>query len=146
MIAQNGTFVRYLAAYNKIEFNQIFEKELYLAEKLPQNQKPVGSPIVFQYGALDIKSAWIDMRSVAHPERYHTRKAWLVDPISSECSATTVGLVGLHIVQKTPSRPQWIWTTFEQIDNVPPSDMRRHIPRPFQARPLRSMMAPRHRC
>ncbi|MGX1412748.1 hypothetical protein [Bradyrhizobium elkanii] len=77
MIAQNGTFVRYLAAYNKIEFNQIFEKELYLAERLPQNQKPMGSPIVFQNGALDIKSAWIDMKSVAHPERYHTRKAWL---------------------------------------------------------------------
>jgi hypothetical protein len=30
-----------------------------------------------------------------------------------------VGLVGLHIVQKTPSRPQWIWSTFEQVDNVP---------------------------
>ena len=31
-----------------------------------------------------------------------------------------VGLVGLHIVVKTPSRPQWIWATFEQVDNVPP--------------------------
>jgi len=30
-----------------------------------------------------------------------------------------MGLVGLHIVAKTPSRPQWIWSTFEQIDNVP---------------------------
>jgi hypothetical protein len=30
-----------------------------------------------------------------------------------------MGLVGLHIVQKTVSRPQWIWSTFEQIDNVP---------------------------
>ena len=34
----------------------------------------------------------------------------------------TVGLVGLHIVQRTPSRPQWIWSTFEQVDNVPPPD------------------------
>jgi hypothetical protein len=24
-------------------------------------------------------------------------------------------------VQKTPTRPQWIWSTFEQVDNVPPA-------------------------
>jgi hypothetical protein len=124
LIAQNGTFVRYLAAYNEVEFNQILAKKLFLAANLPQNQNPTGPAIVFQSGALDIKSAWIDMKGVAHPERYHTRKAWLVDPISGQCGAapTTVGLVGLHIVQKTPSRPQWIWSTFEQIDNVPPPD------------------------
>jgi hypothetical protein len=31
-----------------------------------------------------------------------------------------MGLVGLHIAQKTARAPQWIWSTFEQIDNVPP--------------------------
>jgi hypothetical protein len=35
----------------------------------------------------------------------------------------TVGLVGLYIVQKTGSRPQWIWTTFEHVDNVPPAEV-----------------------
>jgi hypothetical protein len=121
LIAQNGTFVRYLAAYNQTEFNQILAGQLFLAANLPQNQTPVGSPIVFQNGSVDIKSSWIDMTNVANPGRYHTRLAWLIDPISGQCSQTpvTVGLVGLHIVQKTPSRPQWIWSTFEQIDNVP---------------------------
>jgi hypothetical protein len=28
--------------------------------------------------------------------------------------------MGLHIAQKTPSRPQWIWSSFEQKDIVPP--------------------------
>jgi hypothetical protein len=45
-----------------------------------------------------------------------------LDPFTAPnptCNLITVGLVGLHIVQKTPSRPQWIWSTFEQIDNVP---------------------------
>jgi len=65
LIAQNGTFVRYLAAYNDVEFNQILGKQLYLASNLPQNRNPAGPAIVFQDGALDIKSAWIDMRSVA---------------------------------------------------------------------------------
>src|SRR5205085_3805557 len=27
-----------------------------------------------------------------------------------------------HIAQKTATRPQWIWTTFEHVDNVPPAD------------------------
>ena len=34
-----------------------------------------------------------------------------------------MGLAGLHLVQKTPGRPQWIWSSFEQVDNVPPSRM-----------------------
>jgi hypothetical protein len=122
LIAQNGTFVRYIAAYNQTEFNQILANQWYLAANLPQNHSPPGPNIVFQNGSLDIKSAWIDMTNVPNPGRYHTRLAWLVDPISGQCSQApvTVGLVGLHIVQKTPSRPQWIWSTFEQIDNVPP--------------------------
>ena len=32
----------------------------------------------------------------------------------------TIGLIGLHIAQKTPSRPQWIWSSFEQAETVPP--------------------------
>jgi hypothetical protein len=27
--------------------------------------------------------------------------------------------VGLHIVQKSASRPQWIWSSFEQTDSIP---------------------------
>lgn len=124
LIAQNGTFVRYLAAYNQEEFTAILSNRWFLAENLPQSQAPPGPPITFSTGSLDVKSSWIDMTNIPHPERYHTRSAWLLDPVSGMCSPTpvTVGLVGLHIVQKTPSRPQWIWTTFEQIDNVPPSN------------------------
>lgn len=120
LISQNGRFVRYIAAYNQTEFNQILAKQLFLAANLP---KP-GQSITFQTGSIDVKSAWIDMTNVPHPERYHTRLAWLVDPISGQCSQSpvTVGLVGLHIVQKTPTRPQWLWSTFEQVDNVPPPD------------------------
>ena len=120
LVAQNGTFVRYLAAYNQTEFNQILKNQYFLAANLPQNKNPVGPNIVFQNGSIDIKSAWIDMTNVPNPGRYYTRPAWLVDPISGKCTsaAVSVGLVGLHIVQKTPTRPQWIWSTFEQIDNV----------------------------
>jgi hypothetical protein len=54
-------------------------------------------------------------------KRYYTRFATVRDPGADTCSRVTVGLVGLHIVEKTPTRPQWIWSSYEQIDNVPPS-------------------------
>jgi hypothetical protein len=117
LLAQNTTYVRYLTSFNETEFNQIRNQKWYLRGSLPT---PPGS-ITFENGALDVKSAWIDMTNIPHPERYYTRMASVLDPVSGQCASLKVGLVGLHIVQKTPSRPQWIWTTFEHVDNVPPS-------------------------
>jgi hypothetical protein len=44
------------------------------------------------------------------------------NPDSGKCALAKVGLIGLHITQKTPSRPQWIWSSFEQVDTVPPAE------------------------
>jgi hypothetical protein len=113
LVAQNGTFVRYLAAYNQIEPEQKIE---------------------FLDGSLSVKSAWVDMAkveidstgndivkeyTVAHPETFHRRLAWLYDPYRQTCEEHIVGLVGFHIVQKTEHRPQWVWSTFEHVANVP---------------------------
>jgi hypothetical protein len=118
LVAQNRTYVRYLIGYNQIEFNQIMQPPgrptapWYIRANLKN--------VSFPTGALDVKSAWIDMTNIANPGHYYTRPAWVFDLQANTCSQKTVGLVGLHIVQKTPTRPQWIWSTFEQIDNVPP--------------------------
>lgn len=114
LVAQNGAYVRYATGFNETEFNQILSGALYLRKNLPMTG-------AFQNGSLDVKSAWMLMTNVAHPERYYTRTALVLDPQSGNCTPTLVGLVGLHIVQKTPTRPQWIWSTFEQVDNVPPA-------------------------
>lgn len=114
LVAQNQTYVSYLTAYNQIEYDQITSNGWYLRAKLPTS-------ITFNPQSLDIKSAWMDMTNAKNPGRYYTRTAWVMDPMSGKCSQKTVGLVGLHIVQKTPTRPQWIWSTFEQVDNVPPA-------------------------
>jgi hypothetical protein len=40
--------------------------------------------------------------------------------VPSECTGPVpIGLVGLHIVQKTTDFPDQIWSTFEHVDNVP---------------------------
>ena len=113
LVAQNRTYVRFLTGFNKIEFDQIAtdSNKWYLRQNLPKT-------LTFENGAVDTKSAWLDMTGVGHPERYYTRTAWVMDPATGECAPKTVGLIGLHIVQKTPSRPQWIWSTFEHVDLV----------------------------
>src|SRR4029077_9459797 len=37
------------------------------------------------------------------------------------CSKSDIALVGLHIVIRTKDRPQGLWSTFEHVDNVPPT-------------------------
>jgi hypothetical protein len=45
------------------------------------------------------------------------------DPTAERpCLPETLGLVGFHAVHKTAGRPQWIWTSFEHVKNVPDKD------------------------
>jgi hypothetical protein len=113
LVAQNTTYTRYLTGFNQIEFGKIAADKLYLQANLHN--------VTFANGAVDVKSAWVDMKNLPHPERYYTRSALVLNPADGTCATTTVGLVGLHIVQKTLTRPQWIWSSFEHVDTVPPA-------------------------
>jgi hypothetical protein len=35
-----------------------------------------------------------------------------------DCTKLEVGLVGFHVAHKTANFPQWVWATFEQVDNL----------------------------
>ncbi|WP_156164460.1 hypothetical protein [Bradyrhizobium sp. LTSP885] len=113
LVAQNNTYVRYWTGFNETEYTKIVADKLYLVA----NQTNVTLP----NGSIDVKAAWMDMTNVVDPARYYTRMAWLLDPTDKTCSQKLIGLIGLHIVQKTSSRPQWIWSTFEHVDNVAPT-------------------------
>jgi hypothetical protein len=115
--AQNKTYTRFLTSFNKTEFDKIVDEKLYLNSFLPRETST--DTVNFPNGSIDIKTAWIDMEGVAHPERYYTDTALVLDAETGQCARKKVGLVGIHIVQKTASRPQWIWSSFEQVDNIP---------------------------
>ena len=125
LVSQNGRYVRYLTLYNQTAYDFIVRNRYYLRASLPNVSSPRPSTPVMQFpeGSIALKAAWIDMTGMAAEQsrRYYTRVAVVRDPDSGTCSRITVGLAGLHIVQKTATRPQWIWTSFEQIDSVPPS-------------------------
>ena len=53
------------------------------------------------------------------PSRFYTTTALILDTKTKTCEPRLVGLVGLHVVMKTKQLPQWLWATFEQVDNAP---------------------------
>jgi len=71
-----------------------------------------------QLGSIMIKAAWRDMAAVPKEQwsRYYVVDAEVFDPSTQKCADTSVGLVGFHIVQKLDQFPEWVWSTFEQVD------------------------------
>ena len=122
LVAQNGRYVRYQTLYNKPAYDFIVANKYYLRSNLPPATATGPEPAMqFPNGSLALKAAWLDMTGFSDErvQRFYTRMAILKDPASGACSRVKVGLVGLHVVQKTPSRPQWSWSTYEHVDNVP---------------------------
>lgn len=125
LAAQNGRYVRTETLYNRAAYDYIVAKKLYLRSALPEipHPRPAEPLVSFPNGSIVLKAAWLDMAGFpeALVRRYYTRRVTLRDANTGKCSEVTMGLVGLHIAQKTFTRPQWIWSTFEQVDNVPPA-------------------------
>ncbi len=109
-------------------------------------QMPDNTDGVTGEGATELKSAWKIMctdpetcKNVDDPSRYYTETVLIYTPAINKvinpldpsiipqneitqpaaCEVAEVGLVGFHIAVKTFWAPQWIWPTFEHIDNVP---------------------------
>ena len=124
IVAQNGRYVRTLTLFNQIAFDHIVRNRFYLRSALPEvpRPRPERPVIEFPLGSVAVKAAWVDVTGLPARvvERLYTRPALVKRTTGGGCTRTTVGLVGLHIARKTASRPQWIWSSFEQKDLVPP--------------------------
>jgi hypothetical protein len=87
---------------------------------------PSGERAAEAIGSIMIKASWRVLTDSDDPREFHTAKAYRFFPgtksSASTCDVRTLGLVGLHVVHKTESRRQWIWSTFEHVRNVPSID------------------------
>jgi hypothetical protein len=80
-----------------------------------------GQPRIYgqNVGAIEIKAAWTALPADGSLDyRYLTSRAQIKDPLGN-VSTATVGLVGLHIIRRVPGAPQFVWSTFEHVDNGP---------------------------
>ena len=146
LIDQQGHYAIFDILMNRQMFNYISEHHLYtkdgqksaanfgLAVDFPvgQNPKPetpTQKAVVGDTGAFMLKVSWkILGPDEINARNFHMVKALVLMPppadpnVEPRCLPETLGLIGFHAVHKTASRPQWIWTTFEHVRNVPDKD------------------------
>ena len=149
LIDINGNWTIFERRVNDVEANYLLAPNGQPAQKLTtiagQTNFIMNNPCGAQFtssttiptgknGSIEIKAAWriINRNAGDDPSRYYTQKAFLAvsgDLVQSGqpfCSTVTLGLVGMHIIQRNPADsqnnkllPQWIWATFEHVDNAP---------------------------
>ncbi|GLQ87158.1 hypothetical protein ISS98_22060 [Dyella flagellata] len=129
LIDQNGQYTRFSIMTNQAMFTYIVNNKLYSK----QGQKlfnadanfPASDATKQQLGSIMIKTAWVKMGGKYDPSKFYTTYALVYDNPDEEpgvkpsCVLEQVGLVGFHIGHKTQDEPQWVWSTFEHVDNVP---------------------------
>lgn len=139
--AQNGTNVWFEIRVNEDEYNTVVADGLYNAN-LQTTYVNNGNPVVMPKGcstaagqncpnntsvtgAIELKAAWMEAPDANDPaqkdkwSRYKLTDGVVVDPNTGKCRATTLALVGLHVLHKTTTQPTWVWATFEHVDNAP---------------------------
>jgi hypothetical protein len=133
---QNGNMVYYEVLLNQSEFDFIKMNELYHLQGQinfykARNQSDGQSVVVLpfgtlnheQIGAIELKLAWKIIDQADIPSRFYTMEAYIPDKDQNIWVKKTVGLVGMHIAHKTLSSDQWVWSTFEHVDNLQVNDM-----------------------
>ncbi|MGH9822563.1 MAG: hypothetical protein ACREDR_04850 [Blastocatellia bacterium] len=129
LIDQEGNYVVDEIRVNKITKDYMKAKGIDTVDGL---RKYMGSSLAFPAGSIAVKATWrVFPRSWEHEsakqavlKRYYwEHKTIIIDKNQDEdghgfvIRDAPVGLVALHIIQKTANNPQWIWSTFEQVDN-----------------------------
>lgn len=107
---QDGHLVRYEIRMNRVVFEHILKNKLYDGRV----QTKVGH-VSYPNGSCLIKASW---KEIKPGEESHYISSRCVIYTDGKPRGALMGLVGFHMMVKTPSAPQWIWSTFEQVDNV----------------------------
>ena len=121
LVAQNDKVVHYMTSFGPEEFGLIMKGRLYDAAHDPKLGPGAPSPDALKMkNAIVVKSAWVEVNpALPASHSFYTVPALIRIFGSNDCELKMVGLVGLHIALKTPTSPQWIWSSFEHVDNVP---------------------------
>jgi hypothetical protein len=127
LTSQDQIMTLYEIRMNQDEFNYLNVNKLYDAKvqqtfvQNPGINLPDGTANFSSYGkigSIEFKAAWIELPDSSQWPFYKTSKAYVLYPGANEPKLVTVGLVGLHIIHKTGKSPQFIWATFEHVNNA----------------------------
>ena len=124
LVDQNGQVVWYSAHANPLYYNlvQKYYGAQAFAKASPTLQFPVGAAV--------FKASWQIVPDGTKPTAVFTMPAVvpllvanpkggvMIDP-SGKTRPVTVALVGLHVVGVTVNHPEFLWGSFEQVQNAP---------------------------
>lgn len=121
LIDQKRNYVRYEIRMNQNEYETSKDKGWNIAATLPAVIS-FDASVPGKYGAIEIKAAWRELPNDVDASTFYWQKGYVVEPKQgggASCRETRLGLIGFHIAHKTKNFPQWVWTTFEHVNNVP---------------------------
>jgi hypothetical protein len=131
---QKGNLIWYEIKTNYTEFDYIVSNKLY--DSIAQQSFAKENGIWLPNGSIEIKAAWRVIPEADYDNlkrRYKIITAMVPQKVEvksrsnvtmSDYKETKLGLVGLHIIQKTPSMPQFHWATFEHADLAPETNIK----------------------
>lgn len=95
----------------------------YLAQHMASPPPETPGMVSQPFGTVEVKAGWRPLNpDEAASGRFHMQKVRYYEQGSTKFSRcwrdAEWGLVSLHIIQKTPSAPYFIYATFEQADNI----------------------------
>jgi hypothetical protein len=123
--AQNGKPTYYDVRLNQAEYDYIVSNKLYNAIEQGKAAKTPNQGVLLPTGAVEIKAAWLEITDQALWPRYHMIRTLIVErdpthPLAPPtCRIANMGLVAIHMIHKTKLAQQFVWTTFEHVDNQP---------------------------
>lgn len=123
LIDQSRNYARYEIRINEPEYTKILGNGWYNRTKLTQALQTPGT-VVFpmsddqKFGAIELKAAWKPMTESDDLSRFYIVNALVLDPNTKQATYQKMGLVGFHIAHKTTPFREWVWSTFEHVDNV----------------------------
>jgi len=132
LIDQNGNYAMFVILMNKQMFEYILDNKLYSRKGQADFTQTVDFPRgsngptpASTVGAIMIKASWKVLAGEDKPEKFHTIDALVYTPkkdhpkSEATCVPKKLGMIGFHVGHKTQFAPQWVWTTFEHVSNVP---------------------------
>lgn len=130
--------IRFMVKANRVQYDYVAANSFWnhggnfyaqvnqFTNALKTNQvAPQSSIIFFPSGTIEVKAGWRMLAPTEDQTRFHTATVRYYENAGTGGTSPTPcyrdavwGLVALHIIQKTPSAPTFIYATFEQADNI----------------------------
>lgn len=112
--------------WNSIPANIVNATKNYLAANLKSPPSGSSNLVSLPDGTIEVKAGWRPLNpSEIASGRFHTQMVRFYESTTNGQTGyrdAIWGLVALHIIQKTPTAPYFIYATFEQADNILTSD------------------------